>query len=294
MAISASVGKGGTNLITDVRRIQEALNIARRLEHLTPIKVDGLVGPETIGAISDFQRGHTKAVDGRIDPHGPTLRELENVIVAEVESAIRASLMRVLRSLEHELQSRQLQVPQNIQAEIVKVKSAILVLRGGNVFPDIQFAIYYPQQQRPAFRLAVAAVAAVPAAVAAAEAAILLLLAMIAMLIIIQSAPAMGRALEDLMRKIQILMAKILDQVKDAIAGIEDLIKRNARAGMLCSAALILFRKLSNQLIDLLTAPRPTDELGRKRFDKQLGDLFEKWKEALTELLVCLTSHGAV
>lgn len=298
MAISASVGKGGANLMADVTRIQEAINIARRLDQLTLIKVDGLVGPETISAISDFQRGHTRVVDGRIDPYGPTLRELENVVTAEVESAIRATLMRIFGDLERELQSRQLQIPQNIQDEMVRIKSAILTLNAGNVLPQIQFAVYYPQQQRPAFRLAVAAVAAAPvaaaAAAAAAEAAMLLLLAMIAMLIIIQSAPAMGRGLEDLMRKIQILMATILDQVKDAIKGIEDLVKRNSKAGMLCSAALILFRQLSDQLINLLTAPRPIDQLGKRRFEKQLVDLFEKWQNALAELLACLTSHGAV
>lgn len=296
MPISASVGKGGINLMTDVRRIQEALNIARRLEHLTSIKVDRLVGPETISAILDFQRGHTKVADGRIDPHGPTLRELEKVITAEVESTIRAALILIFEGLSRELQARQTKIPQSIQIGIEEIKSSILTLKGGYAPPDIQFAVYYPQQQRPTFLLA-AAVAAAPAvavaAAAAAETAILLLLAMIAMLIIIQSAPMMSRAIEDLLRKIQILMAEMLDEVKDAIKGVEDLVKRNSKAGMRCSAALILFRKLSNQLIDLLTEPRPTDQLGRKRFEKQIGDLFEKWKKATIDLFECLLSHDA-
>ena len=130
--------------------------------------------------------------------------------------------------------------------------------------------------------------AAVPAvaAAAAAEAAMLLLLAMLAMLLIIQAAPAMGRALEDLMRKIQIVLAKETDEVKEwPSRGSEDLVKGTPKAGMLCSAALILFRQLSNQLIDALTAPRPTDQLGRRRLEKQLVELFEKWQQALGELL---------
>ena len=78
-------------------------------------------------------------------------------------------------------------------------------------------------------------------------------------------APAVGRALEYLARQIQSLMSKLIDEVKEGIKGIEDLVRRNSRAGMLCSAQLILFRQLSQQLLDLLVAPRPGDELGRAR-----------------------------
>ena len=88
MTISASVGRSGANLRADVIRIQESLNIARRLTHLPPIGVDGWVGPLTIGAITDFQRGAATPTDGRIDPRGPTLKALEKVVSAALEPAI--------------------------------------------------------------------------------------------------------------------------------------------------------------------------------------------------------------
>ena len=103
----------------------------------------------------------------------------------------------------------------------------------------------------------------------------------------------MGRALEDLLRQIQILMSKLIDKVKEAIQGIEDLVRRNSKAGMKCSAELILFRQLSQQLLDLLVAPRAQDELGRRRLMKQLQELFEKWQKALDALLACLLANGA-
>lgn len=131
------------------------------------------------------------------------------------------------------------------------------------------------------------------AAAAAAEAALLALLALIALMLLIQSLPFMGRKLEELARQIQILMAAIIDQVKQGIEGIEDLVRRNTRAGMRCSTELIAFRQISQELLDFLAAPRPTDELGRARFQKDLVEKFEKWQAATNALLACLIANGA-
>jgi peptidoglycan hydrolase-like protein with peptidoglycan-binding domain len=54
--ISASVGEGGRNLPDDTRTVQGLLNTARQNDGLTAIAVDGLVGPETVGAIRAFQQ----------------------------------------------------------------------------------------------------------------------------------------------------------------------------------------------------------------------------------------------
>jgi peptidoglycan hydrolase-like protein with peptidoglycan-binding domain len=292
MALSGSVGKGGANLSPDVRHIQQALNIARVQDNLPPIKIDSLVGPKTIGAIQDFQRLHTQFRDGRIDPHGHTLRELEKIVVPVIEARVRTEIVGVLGGLARELQARGLQLEPECQADVDGIERAARGLRAGAVPAPVRPAIYYPQRERRNVQLAFAAAAPV-AAGAAVEAALLALLAMIALLIFIQTAPAMGRTLEELMRKIQALMAKLVDEVNDAIAGIEDLVKRNSRAGMRCSAELMLFRQLSQQLLDLLKAPRSADELGRKRFEKQLGELFRKWQDAMEALLQCLTANGA-
>jgi hypothetical protein len=75
-SITRSVGFGGVNLPGDTRTVQELLNDARADTGLPPIKVDGLVGPETIGAIRQFQQSRLGFADGRVDPGGPTLQAL--------------------------------------------------------------------------------------------------------------------------------------------------------------------------------------------------------------------------
>src|SRR5262245_18285261 len=77
--ISASVGQGGKNLQPDVITVQELLNRARDRQNLPPIKVDGFVGPQTVGAIRAFQESRFGWADGRVDPGGPTLAALNDV-----------------------------------------------------------------------------------------------------------------------------------------------------------------------------------------------------------------------
>jgi hypothetical protein len=290
MNLSGSVGRGGMNLAFDVLRIQKALNIARDQDGLSEISEDGLVGPETLGAIQEFQHRHTRVGDDRVDPHGETLRELEKIAAPILGARMRSAILAILDGLESELEARGLQLSVALQSDLDRIEHAAMLLPGGDGPADTQPAIYYPERQRPNFQLAFAQAA--PAV--AAEAILLALLALIAMLILIQMAPAMGRALEDLLRKIQILMAKLIDEVKDAIQGIEDLVKRNSKAGMRCSAELILFRQLSQQLLDLLVAPRAPDELGKQRFLKQLQELFKKWQDAMQALLECMAANGAI
>jgi len=295
MALTGSVGKGGVNMAGDVRTIQHALNIVREQERLSPISVDGVAGPQTAAAILHFQQLHTRLADGRIDPHGPTFRELERIVSPVAEAKVSVEMTRVMDRLTSELQSRALPVSPRLQSVLDQLNAAMRTLRVGPSAPIVEPAIFFPQRRPASLQFAVAPAAAAPAAAAAAaEAALLALLALIALLLIIQLAPAMGRALEDLARQIQLLMSKLVDEVKDAISGIEDLVRRNSRAGMLCSAQLILFRQLSKQLLDLLVAPRPGDELGRARRVKDIADLFQKWQQALSELLACLVANGAV
>src|SRR5262249_49951023 len=162
-----------------------------------------------------------------------------------------------------------------IQSRIDAVEAAARALRGGPAAPGGRYAVDSPALGRPRIQLA-AAVVVVPAAAAAAQAALLAPLAVVAILVIIQAPPTIGPAVEDLLRKIQVLMAKLLDAVREAIEGIEDKIRKNTRAGMLCTDALIRFRTLSKQVLDSLVAPRPADELGQARQRKQLMELFQK------------------
>ena len=77
VTITASVGRNGGNRRHDVVAVQELIN-----EHLPAgtarLAVDGLAGPLTIAAIETCQRRLVGLhhADGRIDPHGRTLRVL--------------------------------------------------------------------------------------------------------------------------------------------------------------------------------------------------------------------------
>jgi peptidoglycan hydrolase-like protein with peptidoglycan-binding domain len=91
MPIQASVGDGGVNHRGDALYVQFLLNDWRSQNGLTPIAVDGLVGPETIAAIQLFQLQVTKIVDGRVDPAGPALQNLERLHMGVILDGIQLS-----------------------------------------------------------------------------------------------------------------------------------------------------------------------------------------------------------
>jgi lysozyme family protein len=79
LAISAAVGQGGRNKPADVEAVQAKLNSVGNYG----LKVDGKIGPKTIGAIKDFQKKNgMSSPDGRIDPKGFTERTLNGEKVA--------------------------------------------------------------------------------------------------------------------------------------------------------------------------------------------------------------------
>ncbi len=298
MSITSSVGSGGVNRRDDVVRVQEYLNVARRQERLPPIAVDGLVGPETIGAITAFQRTHTGIVDGRADPRGPTIIELERIVVPTVEARLRRDMLQILDDLDHQLGRRGHRLPAALQAKLHAIRQSVSSLRAGphaamEETPSLQPA-FFSGTARPAIVLA-AAPAAAGAAVAAAavEAMMLALLATIALLVIIMLLPHVSRTIEEILRKIQVLMAQLLDAVNEAVEGIEDLIRRNPRAGMRCSGAVTAFRQLTRQLIDALTSPRPADPVAQQQQIIRTSNLAKEWQRALQALLDCLLSAGA-
>ncbi len=79
VSITSSVGKGGSNKSSDVKRIQALINQCMQLlAPLKPLKVDGLIGNKTITAITEFQRKVVgmRLPDGRVDPGGNTLGKM--------------------------------------------------------------------------------------------------------------------------------------------------------------------------------------------------------------------------
>lgn len=71
--ITSSVGKGGTNNKTDVKKVQNALNVVYPSLALV---TDGICGSKTIRRIERFQRRFLNNPDGRIDPNGRTIKRL--------------------------------------------------------------------------------------------------------------------------------------------------------------------------------------------------------------------------
>lgn len=80
VALSGSVGLGGTNAADDVRTVQEHLNTwLAKTTHASPaLATGGVFNPETSSAIVAFQKlaAGLKSPDGRIDPNGKTWRLL--------------------------------------------------------------------------------------------------------------------------------------------------------------------------------------------------------------------------
>jgi hypothetical protein len=79
LSLTGSVGRNGTNDRDDVLLVQQLLNgYLSGLLPPTSIDEDGIVGPQTIGAIEQFQEDVVKLsnVDGRVDPDGRTFHAL--------------------------------------------------------------------------------------------------------------------------------------------------------------------------------------------------------------------------
>ena len=75
--ILAAVGRGAINRTDDVRLVQALLNKHRQAPQ-RPLALNGVVGPQMIAAIEDFQRRAMQMPrpDGRVDPGGQTFAAL--------------------------------------------------------------------------------------------------------------------------------------------------------------------------------------------------------------------------
>ncbi len=93
VSIRSSVGNSGVNRREDVKIIQTLLNHYREsLPRQRALSVDGLIGPATIDAISDFQKTVVgmRRPDGRVDPGGTTLARLNEQTRSQSEASSRS------------------------------------------------------------------------------------------------------------------------------------------------------------------------------------------------------------
>ena len=91
--ISASVGRGGRNMPTDVGIVQTLLNRHLPGLGLPGLEVNSTAGPETIAAIESFQQRVVKlsTPDGRVDPGGRTFVALAGPISTPSETSVKLS-----------------------------------------------------------------------------------------------------------------------------------------------------------------------------------------------------------
>jgi Putative peptidoglycan binding domain len=85
LTMNAMVGSGAPNNRADVALVQSLLvsyQSARGLASTRPIDVDGIVGPQTIQAITTYQKHNSLTADGLVGPRGETIHSLIQTLQA--------------------------------------------------------------------------------------------------------------------------------------------------------------------------------------------------------------------
>ena len=88
LALHRSVGKGGVNDPADVAVVQLLLNGWLGPRSVALLKIDGLCGPLTQKAIDGFQSDQRCGRDGRVDPHGASLRALGDLAIQQLVDGV--------------------------------------------------------------------------------------------------------------------------------------------------------------------------------------------------------------
>jgi len=96
-----SVGIGGRNQNEDVLTIQQLLNLIPPTDGgpVVPLDEDGWIGPKTNGAILAFQKFQKTGSDGRVDPHGPTLKRMNELQKPKLGQRNAARMARAVSSM---------------------------------------------------------------------------------------------------------------------------------------------------------------------------------------------------
>jgi len=87
--LTKPVGQAVKSDPPDAKYVQFLLNDWRHAKGITPpLAVDGIVGPLTNAAIREFQKAETGIVDGQVDVNGPTIKHLEYLHLARIDSEV--------------------------------------------------------------------------------------------------------------------------------------------------------------------------------------------------------------
>jgi len=287
--LSASVGQGGVNNPDDTKAVQRLLGDLQIAAGEDPLAVDGLVGPQTIGAILAFQQqnpGLTR--DGRIDPEGPTLSLLDQVC-SELYATIAQEQGSAILSATPILP----QTPPTVISLFNDVSESFSALR-----PDApaagadRFASPVPNinAQIGRFRSTLlGAVQAVPL--------IIVLLMILALLVVITSNPVWQRAARDFVKglknRMRLLSQKIRDAVQDIVDAIDSVIGGTACAEV-CEAEVNAVKDLQRQINELLDRmpANDNDPDALKQLQFQLARLMDQIIAAQGAVVDCLQRNG--
>jgi peptidoglycan hydrolase-like protein with peptidoglycan-binding domain len=105
--IARSVGSGGSNAAADVKVVQMLLNNWLRNSGALALKVDGIAGPKTSKAITEFQKSFGGVTDGRVDPAGATIKRL---LAVQAELLQKGASTAVLNEARRRLQENSVQM----------------------------------------------------------------------------------------------------------------------------------------------------------------------------------------
>jgi hypothetical protein len=258
------------------------LAVYRRQQNREAIAIDGIIGSETVTAIVEFQRTNRLGADGRVDPGGRTITALQAVYENCVEPQLRSDMLSILESLATDLTRSRTPLPHAIETRVADIEALVRGLRGGTRGTDRNGgAGGFVRTFAPAI-----------GAAAAIEAILITLMAMIAILLVIQMLPYAGRAIEDLLRRLHTLVARIVDIIRDAASEVEEFVRTNAQTGMRCSNDLTHFRELTTRVLNALTAPRSADPVSHHQTAIRTERLIREWWAALAALLACFERHG--
>ncbi len=285
--IAGSVGQGGANRRGDAISIQGLLNDLRTADGLLLLRVDGVAGPKTIGAIIEFQKKHPGlARDGRIDPNGATMAKLDESCANLYGSIAFVQLSTLFDQLRLGTGFNTLRPRTTLPVQ--RVRGVLATLRPQAVAPGVNRFVGTPAL--PFLRSPLlAAVLVAPIVV--------VLVFLLLMLVVITSNPIWQRAAREMVKGIEDRMRLMSQALRDAIQSMIDEIEdalRDTPCAKLCLDERGRLQRLFDELKRLLDSMPANDNdpealKGMKFRIVRLQDEILKAREAIIE---CLARSG--
>jgi ABC-type multidrug transport system fused ATPase/permease subunit len=290
-----SVGQGGLNRRDDALAIQGLLGDLLIAQGSSPLKIDGIVGPRTNKAILDYQRTTSGLPhDGRIDPNGPTLKQLDVECANLYASIAFTQTWSVINQFQAAYQFHQL--PQNANRIMMEIRSLATGLKPAAMAPGADRFTLDGGFRPNAMALLAPFRANLLAATVAVEI-IVVLIFLVFVLFVLTSNPVWQRAARDFVKgirdRIRAMSQKLRDAVDEMIETIEKALE-GSRCAKLCADELNNLKRLRDEMNDLIdTIPaNDNDPEAVKAMKFRLARLLEEITKAQQAVIDCLARNG--